>query len=54
MGILRKTFIVGTMGAGRAAVNPNSKKARTAKSNEKMAKIEAKRFKAEKKAMKAG
>ncbi len=34
MGFLRKTFIIGTAGLGRAVVNPNSKKARILRASE--------------------
>lgn len=40
MGFLRKAAIVSTGGMARAAINPNSKKARTAKANEKMLKLQ--------------
>lgn len=40
MGVLRKLFIVGTAGVGRTVVNPNSKKHRSARANEKQLKIQ--------------
>lgn len=40
MGFLRKAAIVSTGGMARGAINPNSKKARTAKANEKMLKLQ--------------
>ncbi len=40
MGFVRKAAIFSTGGLARAAINPNSKKARTAKANEKMLKLQ--------------
>lgn len=40
MGFMRKAAIITTGGAARAAINPNSKKARSAKANEKMLKLQ--------------
>ena len=49
MGWIRKATIVSTAGMGRAVVNPNSKKHRTAKATEKQLKLEKQRYKQEKK-----
>ena len=49
MGFTRKMFIVSTGGLGRAVVNPNSKKARTAKATEKQLKLQKQALKAEQK-----
>lgn len=53
VGFVRKATIVGTGGLARAGgVKGKSKKERNAEANEKLAKIEAKRFKAEQKVAK--
>ena len=53
MGFVRKATTIGTGGLARAGgVRGKSKKERNAEANEKMAKVEAKRFKAEQRAAK--